>query len=236
LVFLDEVPYMRIAISGQSGCGNTTATTNVASQLNLTKVNYTFRDLSRDLNIPFEALHKEAEKNPIFDYLTDLTLIKHALIHENIVVGTRLAAWMMDADLRIWLHASLEARAHRVNKREQEKSSRYEEVLYTTLKRDQSNRTRYLKLYGLDIEDHNDFDMTINTERITAEQVSSLIVAAAKWAKVNQLERKNIHLQRIIKIISENLDIPEDHILSKEVPLDIIGLYEKNKHKKFFRL
>ncbi|WP_161597601.1 (d)CMP kinase [Fluviispira multicolorata] len=223
---------MRIAISGHSGCGNTTATTNVGKALQLKIVNYTFRDLARDLSLNFEDIHKEASTNLIYDYLTDLTLIRNAISNENIVVGTRLAAWLMDAELRIWLHAPLEIRATRINRRESEKESSYEQVLYKTLKRDEQNRKRYLRLYGLDIDDHSDFDVTINTEKLTADQVSSLIVAAAKWAKKSQLERTNLHLSRIQEIIAENLQLPIEAVQDPKYPIDIREVYKRLKKVK----
>jgi cytidylate kinase len=220
---------MRIAISGHSGCGNTTATNNVGKALTLKVMNYTFRDLAKDLGKSFEDLHKEAPSNYIYDYLTDLTLIRATLHNKDIVLGTRLAAWLMDADLRIWLHASLEARAARINRRETEKTSSYEAVLYKTLKRDEQNRKRYLMLYGIDINDHSDFDITINTEMLTAEQVSGLIVAAARWASVNHLERKNLHLMRIREIIAENLELPLQALLDPAYPIDVMEIYNRIK-------
>lgn len=223
---------MRIAISGHSGCGNTTATTNVGKALQLKIVNYTFRDLAKDLSINFEDLHKEASNNMIYDYLTDLTLIRNSIANENIVVGTRLAAWLMDAELRIWLHAPLETRAARINRRETEKNSTYEQVLYKTLKRDEQNRKRYLRLYGIDIDDHSDFDITINTEKLTADQVSSLIVAAAKWAKKSQLERSNLHLARIQEIVAENLKLPLEAVQDPNYPIDIKKIFHDLKQLK----
>lgn len=219
---------MRIAISGHSGCGNTTATTNVGRALGLNIVNYTFRDLAKDLGMSFDDLHKQAPDNFIFDYLTDLRCIRAAL-NENIVLGTRLAAWLMDADLRIWLHAPLEARARRINMRESEKEATYEAVLYKTLKRDEQNRKRYLQLYGLDILDHSDFDITINTEKLTAEQVSSLIVAAAQWASKNQLERKNLHIRRVQTIIADKLKLPESVFTDPSIEVDVKEIYQRIK-------
>lgn len=219
---------MRIAISGHSGCGNTTATTNVGQALGLKIVNYTFRDLAKELGMSFEDLHKQAPSNFIFDYLTDLRCIR-ATLSEDIVLGTRLAAWLMDADLRIWLNAPLEERARRINKRETEKGATYEAVLYKTLKRDEQNRKRYLQLYGLDIYDHADFDITINTQKLTAEQVSSLIVAAAQWASKNQLERKNLHITRIKAIISDKLQIPEQALLDPSYNVDVREIFERLK-------
>lgn len=217
---------MRIAISGHSGCGNTTATTNVGKILGLDIMNYTFRDLAKDLGVAFDDVQKESATNFLYDYLTDLQLIRAAL-NQKVVVGTRLAAWLMEADMRVWLNASLEARAARINKRETEKQSSYEQVLYKTLKRDESNRKRYLQLYGLDINDHSDFDLTINTEKLTAEQVSGLIVAAAQWASNNRLERKNIHLHRIQEIIAENLKLPIEALQEPSYPVDVKAIFTK---------
>lgn len=219
---------MRIAISGHSGCGNTTATSNVGRALHLKVMNYTFRDLAKDLNMSFDDLHKEASSNYIYDYLTDLINIRAAL-QPDIVLGTRLAAWLMEAELRIWLHAPLEARAARINRRESEKASSYEQVLYKTLKRDEDNRRRYLRLYGLEINDHSDFDITINTEKLTAEQVSGLIVAAAQWATNNRLERANLHLQRIREIIAENLHIPVEVLTNRDMTVDVKEIFQKVK-------
>jgi len=41
-------PDIRIAISGKSGCGNSTVSRIVATRLGLRVVNYTFKDLARD--------------------------------------------------------------------------------------------------------------------------------------------------------------------------------------------
>lgn len=220
---------MRIAISGHSGCGNTTATNNVGKALNLKIVNYTFRDLAKDLNIPFEQIHKEAPSNLIYDYLTDLILIRQALANKDIVIGSRLAAWLMDAELRIWLQAPLETRASRIALRETEKGNSYEQILYKTMKRDAQNKKRYLRLYGLDIDDHSDFDVTINTEKLTAAQVSGLILAAAQWANDNSLERANVHLPRIQKIIAENLGLSLEALQNPNYPVDIVDIHAKLK-------
>src|SRR5262249_12677824 len=162
---------LRIAVSSLSGCGNTTATHNVGATLDLQVVNYTFRDLAIDLELAFEDIQAEAEQSRVFDYLTDLKLIR-ASLQPKVIVGSRLAAWLVDADLRVWLQAPLETRAKRIYRREPDRYPSYEAVLYRTLQRDEQNRKRYLQLYGIDINDRSDFDIIINTEKLTAEQVS----------------------------------------------------------------
>ena len=217
---------LKIAISSHSGCGNTTATNNVGATLELDVVNYTFRDLASDLDLPFETIQQKASKSPIYDFLTDLNLMR-ASLRSCVVVGSRLAGWLVDADLRVWLHAPLEARAKRIFQREPDKHAGYESVLYRTLQRDEQNRKRYLEIYGIDINDRSDFDITINTEKLTAEQVSSLIVAAARWASQNELDRGNPHLLRIRKIISDNLGIDPRVLVDGSLSINTLEIYER---------
>jgi CMP/dCMP kinase len=217
---------LKIAISSHSGCGNTTATNNVGSTLGLKVVNYTFRDLAQDLDLPFEQIQRQAAKSRIYDFLTDLNLIR-ASLRPRVVVGSRLAGWLVDADLRVWLHASLEARAKRIFQREPDKHAGYESVLYRTLQRDEQNRKRYLEVYGIDINDLSDFDIDINTEKLTAEQVSSLIVAAARWASQNLLDRGNPHLRRIRKIISDSLGIDPKLLVDDSVSVNVKEIYQR---------
>jgi CMP/dCMP kinase len=215
---------LRIAISSHSGCGNTTATDNVGRTLRLDVVNYTFRDLARDLDIRFEEIQQKADESRVFDFLTDLKLMR-ASLQPRVVVGSRLAGWLVNADLRVWLHAPLETRAKRIHQREPDKHASYESVLYRTLRRDEQNRKRYLEVYGIDINDRSDFDIIINTEKLTAEQVSSLIVAAARWASQNQLDRKNLHFRRIRKIIADNLGIDPNALVDSSIPIDVKEIF-----------
>jgi CMP/dCMP kinase len=221
---------LKIAISGHSGCGNTTATHTVAKILSIQVLNYTFRNLAQDLQIPFETLQERSSEHFIFDYLTDLVLMRQSQ-NANVIVGSRLAAWNIDSELRIWLYASLEARASRINKREQAKGIPYEEVLYTTLKRDEQNRKRYLQVYGIDINDRSELDITINTESLSVEQVSSLIVSAAQWAQANSLHRTHNHLPRIKKIIAKNLNVSEDLLFDPLYKINLQEIYQNSLTK-----
>jgi cytidylate kinase len=132
----------------------------------------------------------------------------------------------VNADLRVWLQASLEERAKRIFRREVDKGLTYESVLYRTLQRDEQNRKRYLQLYGIDSNDRSDFDIIINTEKLTAEQVSSLIIAAARWASQNQLDRKNLHLGRIRNIISDSLKIDPAVLIDPSLSVDLKAVYK----------
>ena len=196
---------MKIAISGLSGCGNTTAVKNVAKLLKIPAINYTFRNLAQDSNLSLDELQQLALRDKTIDYLVDNTIISIFEKNTNCVVGSRLAAWLVpDADLRVWLHASPQERARRIQLREENKSQH--QVRMETNRRDAENIARYKEYYGIDItKERMELDLVVNTERLTQDQVAALIVAAAKLAAANGLKRENPLSKRIKTIILRNL-------------------------------
>jgi cytidylate kinase len=184
---------MKIAISGLTGCGNSTASTLVSHSLKLKKFNYTFHNLAEELGMPFERLHEFAEKNPKYDYLLDRKQIEFALAEKNCVVGTRLAVFLdriaprlkkkrPKFDLKVWLKAPLHARAKRLAERDiRDFDQAVREVVY----RDDSNKTRYWKLYKIRYEPPKGC-LIIDNERLDVLQTARLIVEAAKKIKAGK--------------------------------------------------
>ncbi|MFP4382955.1 MAG: (d)CMP kinase [Spirochaetia bacterium] len=164
---------MRIAISGKSGCGNTTVSKMTAEALGYRMVNYTFHTLAEELDIPFDKLCDMAEKDPQWDRMLDKKQVELSR-DGDVVLGSRLAIWLLeDADLKVFLTASPEIRAARIQKRE---GGELETVLARTLDRDRRDRNRYLKLYGIDNNDYSFADLIIDTEQYSQEEEVKLII------------------------------------------------------------
>ncbi len=70
---------MRIAISGKSGCGNTTVSHLVAEELGYPMINFTFRTLSEEKGIEFWTFCKMAEESDEFDLEVDRRQVEMAL-------------------------------------------------------------------------------------------------------------------------------------------------------------
>ncbi|PKL08303.1 MAG: cytidylate kinase [Spirochaetae bacterium HGW-Spirochaetae-7] len=164
-----------IAISGKSGCGNSTVSRLVAERLERRFVNYTFHTMAKEMGVPFAKLLEMASADASYD----MTLDEHqvAMAHEgDCVVGSRLAIWLVrDAALKVYLHASSEVRAERIRKREGGESAA---VLTFTKHRDEVDRERYLSIYGIDNDRYDFADLVINTERMTPERIAEVVVAA----------------------------------------------------------
>ncbi|MCX8014017.1 MAG: cytidylate kinase family protein [Rectinema sp.] len=164
-----------IAISGKSGCGNTTVSRLVASALGYTHINYTFRAMAAEMGVPLEQLLAQAQHD--FSLDRHLDTYQAALARSgNTVIGSRLAMWMIpEADLKVYLKASEEVRAARIHAREGGDRVAIERF---TRERDARDRARYLTLYQIDIDDVRQAHLVIDTEKWSAEDVAMLIVDA----------------------------------------------------------
>ena len=60
-----------IAISGRSGCGNTTVNALVAKALGFSRVNYTMRNYAQEQGLSLEQIAQQAQQDPAVDRLID---------------------------------------------------------------------------------------------------------------------------------------------------------------------
>jgi CMP/dCMP kinase len=166
-----------IAISGKSGCGNTTVSRLLAERLGVRLINYTFRAMAVERGIGFEDMLKLANSDPGYAFDRALDKRQVELAHEgDCVIGSRLAIWLLpDAALRIYLAGSLPVRAARIHAREGEDLAT---KLAFTRDRDLSDHRRYLDMYKIDNDDLSVADLVINTELWNPEAEVDIMLAA----------------------------------------------------------
>ncbi len=168
---------MRIAISGRSGCGNTTVSTLVSQITGYPLINFTFRNLAEERGVDFWTLSRMAEEDDSIDLELDRRQVEMALEQESCVLGSRLAIWVLkEADLKVYLEASLEVRVARIHRRE---GGSLEERLQETRQRDLNDTERYKRIYSIDNTQSDIADLVINTDNLNAQEIAALIVEAA---------------------------------------------------------
>lgn len=165
---------MVIAISGLSGCGNTSVSKLISEKLNLRFINYTFRNLAKDKGIEFEEIIRLSKSTSDFDIELDRKIVELAL-DRGCVVGTRLAVWLLpDADLKVYLIANQDIRISRIAKRE---GRDFELTKKETLTRDESDTNRYKQLYNIDNTKYEDkVDLVVDTDNKSVEEIADLII------------------------------------------------------------
>lgn len=171
---------MKIAISGKSGCGNSTVSRLVARRLGYKLVNYTFHSIAQEIGVDFDEMCELAEKDDKWDLYLDERQVEMAREGDT-VLGSRLAVWVLDdADYRVYLDARLPVRAARIQKRE---GGELSDIARKTTMRDQRDHDRYLRLYGIDNNDFSFVDLVIDTEDLSPEQIADIIVERALAAQ-----------------------------------------------------
>lgn len=177
---------MIICIAGLSGSGKNSVGLLVSKKLGLRLVDPTFKTLAKKEGISLMDFHKKAESQHKIDKDFDARLIAE-VSKGNCVVTTWLGPWMIkNADMRIWLYASNEARAKRVAGRD---GMNICEAARHIAERDGGNHERYLDVYGIDIYDHSGFDLLINSECFLPDQ-SAAIISYAALEKCKSISQK----------------------------------------------
>ncbi|RLF24214.1 MAG: cytidylate kinase [Thermoprotei archaeon] len=164
-----------IAVSGPPASGKSTIARFLAKEFGLRYVSAgnLFRRLAQELNISLEEFHRLAEKDKKYDLMVDQRTIEEAK-KGDVVLDGHLTGWIArdHADLKIYLTAPLEERAKRLAIRD---GKSIEESMREILRREESNRKRYLEFYGIDIRDLSAFDVIIDTSKFSVESVKRIV-------------------------------------------------------------
>jgi len=167
-----------IAISGMSGCGNTTVSKIVAYRLGLKFINFTFRTLAQEKGIELKKILELAAKDDSWDKEVDSRQVKLARESGGCVVGSRLAIWMLkEADLKVYLRARPETRAARIVKRE---GGNLKDIADFTAERDSRDNRRYIRTYNIDNYKYEFANLVIDTDNITPDEIADMIIKAAE--------------------------------------------------------
>ncbi|AGT27758.1 Cytidylate kinase [Borrelia miyamotoi] len=177
---------MRIAVSGKSGCGNTTISGLLAQHYGLKLINYTFHDIAREKNMSFDKFYEKeiiGRNDYYWDEYLDSKLLEFSK-EDNTVLASRLAIWLSkNADLRIYLYAKIEIRAERIINRE---GGMYSDILRSTFNRDSNDSRRYLSVYNINVDNYLDVaDFIVDTTDRSANKVFELIK--------NEIEKRNLY-------------------------------------------
>jgi len=171
---------VKITISGPPGSGKTTVARILSERLKIKLISAgeVFRQLAFEKGVSLEEFSRHAEANPEIDILIDRMQREMAEKEKDVIVEGRLSGWMIrDVDLKVFIYADAEVRYSRIAKREGKDIS---VVRHETRLREEIEKRRYQKFYGIDIDDWRIYDLVINSNRIPAEKVAEIILTALR--------------------------------------------------------
>ncbi|NYT04988.1 MAG: AAA family ATPase [Methanomicrobiales archaeon] len=169
---------MRITISGPPGSGTTSLARYLVEKhgLSLISAGEVFRSLAKERGMDLAAFGRLAEEDPSVDRMIDARQKEIGESREDIVIEGRLAGRMVgNADLRIWVAASLACRSGRVAERDGIDPATAADL---TAEREECEAGRYARYYAIDIGDLTPYDLVVSSEKWGKAELGAIVDCA----------------------------------------------------------
>ena len=147
-----------------------------------------FRKLAKEYNMDLSEFSKYVEEHPEIDIEIENSAKNHAIDHDNFIIDARLGWYAVPESFKVYLKVDIDEAAKRAfndeKRKELENYSSVEEHKQALIERTKSENERYLKLYGVDRTDMNNYDLVVDTTDKTPDEVASIIITQYEnWKK-----------------------------------------------------
>ena len=166
---------MIITIGGSIASGKTTLAKELSKQLGFEHISAggIMRDMAEEQEMSLSEFSKHAEKN--FKIDREIDKRQKELAKGNCVVDGRLSSHFLDSNLKIWLVSPVDVRVRRVAGRD---GCSPDEALNEIVSREKSEQKRYKKLYNIDLNGLEKYDIILNTDRWDIKGITDVVLLA----------------------------------------------------------
>ncbi len=178
---------MHIAITGKLGSGKTTVSKILSSTLGYEtySTGSIQRKAASDMGITTLELNQRMMNDPSFDHVIDDTVAEVSRERDHIIFDSRMAWHFAHNAFRVFLTIETGEAARRVYLAERGEVETYdniEEAEAALEERCRLERERFMTIYGVDYTDPANYDLVIDTTKISSEEVAQIIICEFKKA------------------------------------------------------
>lgn len=168
-----------VTVSGPPGSGTSTAARLIADRLGVPFVSTggIFRRMAKEHGMTLEAFGDHVDDHPEIDRELDDRQRRRAE-EGDVVLEGRLSGLMtndLPGALNVYLRCPAEERARRVARREDLTEEEAFEAVWT---REGQEKARYLRVYGVDPDDTDAYDLVLDSGKLTAEEIADEVLEA----------------------------------------------------------
>jgi len=172
---------MIISISGSQGSGKSTMAKKLAAKLNWPRyyIGALRRHAALKRGLTLAQYNKLGEKDSKTDIEVDFYQKELGEKEDNFIIEGRTSWYFIPHSFKIYIDVDLEIGAKRIwqhlqkdNKRnEDDNLNSLDDVIESLKRRQESDKSRYLKYYSIDVHDKSHYDYIVDTSNLSIEEV-----------------------------------------------------------------
>ncbi|USN45291.1 MAG: cytidylate kinase family protein [Candidatus Woesearchaeota archaeon] len=176
---------MIVSISGTEGSGKSTIGKLLAKRINFSymTVGALQRQLAAEHDMTISEFTVYENEHPEIDRELDKRTASYQDSTENIIFEARLAFHFIPKSIKIFFTVDEDEAARRIyedKERSSEDQSSKDQVKQTTRRRHHNDVEKYKKLYNVDIDNKENYDLIVDTTTKSPEEVVDLITTYLK--------------------------------------------------------
>ena len=170
-----------ISICGDLASGKGTVSKILMDDLNygIYKNGEYFRSLAREHGMDVTSFNKYVESHPEIDIAIEKSAGEYASTHDNFIIDARLGWYAVPESYKVYLKVDLDESAKRAfndpNRKSSENFATVEEQKADIEKRYKLENMRYWNLYKVRKDDMSNYDIVIDTTKLTPREVADKI-------------------------------------------------------------
>lgn len=172
----------KISLTGDIGSGKSTVGELLSKKYGLEKVSIGFilRDIAKEYGMNVKEFNVYMETHPEIDALLDNKLKEYENKSGKYLFDSRMAWHFVPSSFSVFIKVSVETAAKRIMSagRSEETYKSFEDAVENIKARHASETLRYKTLYGVNLDDYNNYDLVVDTDGKTPEEIVEIIYDA----------------------------------------------------------
>lgn len=180
-----------ISITGDLASGQSTVAKMISEDLNfeLYRNGAYFRELAVKNNMSVTEFGEYVENHPEIDMQIEKSAAEYAKEHKNIVIDAKMGWYAVPNSFKVYLKVNIDIAAKRAfndpNRKRSENLPTLKDQKEDMIKRAKNDLLRYNKLYHVDRSDMSNYDLVLDTDNLSPQQVLQIIKQEyEKWKQM----------------------------------------------------
>ena len=175
-----------ISLAGDLAAGKGTVSDILIKELNygIYRNGEYARKLARDMKLDITSFNAFLAEHPEIDLQIEKSAAEYAREHDNFIIDARLGWYAVPESYKVYLKVDIDVAAQRAfndtNRKSTESFETVEEQKADMIRRYKMENERYWKLYHVHKEDMSNYDLVIDTTKLTPEEIANQIIEKYK--------------------------------------------------------